>query len=134
MNEIRVIGHGNSTYCKANKSCDDIIDENTDYTKRLCFKITEQEKPLAIMYSIPKMHKNPTGAHFIIASKTCSTKQISKSVSNFFKLADSQIENFNKNATFLSNYSKSRVLKNFDPIIQSLNNIIKRAYQIYCNI
>ena len=34
------------------------------------------------MYWIPKMHKNPTDSRFIIASKICSTKQISKSVSN----------------------------------------------------
>ena len=32
------------TYCKTNKSCDEIIDENTEYTKRLGFKITEKEK------------------------------------------------------------------------------------------
>ena len=41
------------------------------------FEITEKEKTLPIMYWIPKMHKNPTGARFIIASKKYSTKQIS---------------------------------------------------------
>ena len=86
LNEIRVIGHGNNTYCKANKSCDLIKDENTEYTKRLGFKITDYVKTLTIMYWIPKIHKSPTGARFIIASKICSTKQISKSVSNVFKL------------------------------------------------
>ena len=51
------------------------------------FKITEKEKTLSVMYWVPKIYENPTGAPFIIASKTCSTKQISKSVSNVFKLA-----------------------------------------------
>ena len=74
------------------------------------------------MYWIPKMDKNPTGAHFIIASKICTTKQITKSFSNVFKLVYSQVENFHKNAKFLSNYNKFWVLKNSDPIIQSLNN------------
>ena len=32
------------------------------------------------------MHKNPTGARFITTSKICSTKQISKFVSNVCKL------------------------------------------------
>ena len=43
--------------CKAKKICDEIKDENTEYTKRLGFKITEKEKALPIMYWIPKMHK-----------------------------------------------------------------------------
>ena len=74
LHEIGVIGHGNSTYCKAHKSCYEIIDKKTEYTKRLGFKVTEKERTLPIMYWIPRMHKNPTGAHFIIASKICSTK------------------------------------------------------------
>ena len=73
------------------------------------------------------MHKNPTGASGIIASKICSTKQISESVSKFFKLVYYQIENFEKTARFLSNYNKFWILQNSDPIIQSLNNINKKS-------
>ena len=104
--EIGVIGHGNNTYCKANKSCDAIIDENLEYTKRLSFKITENVKTLPVINWIPKIHKSPTGARFINASKICSKKQISKSVSNVYKLVYSEIENFHKNAKLLSNYNK----------------------------
>ena len=64
------------------------------------------------MYWISKVDKNPTGARFIIASKLCSTKQISKLVSYVFNLVYSKIENFHKNAKFLSNF------KHFDPKIQ----------------
>ena len=106
LNEIAVIGHGNNTDCRASESRDEIIDENTKYTRRLGCKITEKEKTLPIMYWIPKMHKNPIGARFIIASKICTTKQISKSVSNVVNLVCSQIENFHENAKFLSNYNK----------------------------
>ena len=79
------------------------------------------------MYWIPKMYKNAIGARFIIASKVRSTKQVSKSVSNvfkLFKLVSSQIENIHKNAKLLSNYNKFWVLQNSDPIIQLLNSII----------
>ena len=48
---------------------------------------------------IPIMNKNPVGASFIISSKICSAKQISKSVSNVLKLIYSQV--FHKNAKFL---------------------------------
>ena len=75
LNEIGVFGNGNNTYCKANNCCVEIIDENTEYTKRLSFKITDKEKTLPIMYWIPKIHKNPTGASFIIASTIYSTKK-----------------------------------------------------------
>ena len=71
------------------------------------------------------MHMNPTGARFIVASKTCSTKEISKPASSVFKVLYSQIENFYKNAKFLPNYNKVRVFKNSELIIQSLNNINK---------
>ena len=43
LNEIGVIGQINNTQCKANKRCDGIIDENTEYTKRLTFT-TEVKK------------------------------------------------------------------------------------------
>ena len=36
--------HGNNTYCKAYKSCDEIIDENTEYTKRLELKSQRKKK------------------------------------------------------------------------------------------
>ena len=35
MKEIGAIGYGSRTYCKANKSCDELIDENTEFTKCL---------------------------------------------------------------------------------------------------
>ena len=123
LNEKTVTGHGNKTYYKANKSRDEIKDEDTEYTKRLGFKITETEKVLPIMFWVSKMHKKLISARFIIAYKICFTKKISKSVSKHaFKLVYSQIEKFHKNAKFLSNYNKFWVSKNFDPIIQSLNN------------
>ena len=90
--EIGVIGRRNNTYCKANKSCDEIIYENTEYIKRLNFKIIEKEKAQPIMHWIFTIDNNTTGARFNIASKICSTKQISKSVSNVFKMVYSQTE------------------------------------------
>ena len=79
-----------------------IVDENTEYTKRLEDKITEKEKTLPITYLIPKMHNNPTGARFIIVSKICSTKQISKSVSNVPNVYTPKMKTFkvNKNLNF----------------------------------
>ena len=79
--------------------------------------VLKSQKKTPIMYWTPKMHNNQVGASFIIGSKICFAKQISKSVSNIFKLVYSQIENFYKNARFLSNYNKFWALENSDPII-----------------
>lgn len=72
LNKISIIEHGNNTYCKIKKSNDVIIDENPKPTKPLAFKITQKRKKIPIFYWAPKIHKNPTGARFISASKICS--------------------------------------------------------------
>ena len=57
------------------KSCDEIIDKNSEYTKRLGFNITV--KKLSLMYWIPKIpcNKNLTSARLSIESKICSIKK-----------------------------------------------------------
>ena len=86
----------------------------------------EEDRSLPIMYWTPKMHKTPSGARFIIASKTCSTKKISKSVSNAFKVILKQIENFHHKSTFYSQYKKYWVVQNSLQIIADLDKINKR--------
>ena len=84
LKEIGQIGNGNSTYEKSSKTVEDVVEDNVMYSERLGLEIDDREKDLPSMYWIPKMHKDPPGARFIIASKQCSTKKISKSVSSVF--------------------------------------------------
>ena len=75
LNKINIIELGNNSYCKIKKSYDVIIDENPKPTKPLGFEITHTHthtKKLPIFYWACKIHKNPTGARFISASKICS--------------------------------------------------------------
>ena len=53
---------------------EEVIQANMNYCKKFDLNITELDKPLPIMYWLPKMHKTSIGARFIIASKNCSTK------------------------------------------------------------
>ena len=87
------MGHRNKDYCKDNKICDELIDGNIEYTKRLGFKVIEKERALPITYWTPKMCKNPNCARFIISSKICSTRQSFISVFNIFKFIYPQIQN-----------------------------------------
>ena len=127
---LKEIGHlgeeGNNTYVKSGREASEIISENNEYTSRLKFQTEEDDNILPVMYWTPKMHKTPIGKRFIIASKKCSTKKISKAVSSIFKLIYNQILNFHKNAKFLSNYNKFWVLQNVDPVLEKLKAINKR--------
>lgn len=126
LKEIGEIGPGNSTYEKIDKNAVEIVEENVMYSKHLGLEVEDREKDLPSMYWIPKMHKDPPGARFIIASKQCSTKKISKSVSSAYKLIFQQIENFHKKAKFLSNYNKFWVLQNPNPVLDSVKHINRK--------
>ena len=69
------------------------------------------------------MHKDPVGFRFIIASKECSTKLLSKNVSKVFKLIYNQIENFHDKSTFYSNYKQFWVVQNSFPVVEKMNKI-----------
>ena len=118
LNEIGVIEHGNNTYCNANKSCDEIIDESPEYTKRLGFKITEKKEKNTTdhILDLLSLHLNyPLQNKFQNLLPMC------------LSLYTTKLKFFYKNAKFLSNYNKFWVLQNSDPIIQSLNNINKKS-------
>ena len=48
------------------------------------------------IYWLPKMHKIPPGARFIIAGKKFIHKQLSKHVTSAFKLCYSETDAYNK--------------------------------------
>ena len=106
LKEIGILDAENDTYEKINKNQEEIIQDNLEYNTRLKLCNGSRDKSLPIMYWIPKLHKNPVGSRFIIASKYCSTKPLSKTVSNVFKLIHSQIENFHRKSKSLSNSNK----------------------------
>ena len=64
-------------------------------------KIEEESEQLPSMYWIPKMNEKPVGARFIIASKKCTTKPLSKIISNIFKTIYKHVESFHKKVSFL---------------------------------
>ena len=51
---------------------------------------------LPCIYWVPKIHKIPSGARFIIAAKKCINKQLSKHITSTFKLRYSQIDAYKK--------------------------------------
>ena len=123
LKEISILADGSETYEKADRSKEEIIDENQVYSEKLGYTISEKEKDLPTMYWIPKMHKNPIKHRFIFASNSCSTKQLSTTVSNTFKLIHRQTENFHRFSKIDANYNKFWVIQNTDPVLAILKKI-----------
>ena len=67
------------------------------------------------------------GKRFIIASKVCSTKQLSKDVSKVFKLLFRQTRNFHDKSYFYSNYNKFWVVENSTPVLNKINRTNSKA-------
>ena len=126
LKEVGVSTTPSETYSPALKSKDEIIFDNIEYSKHLKLQPNENDAVLPVMYWTPKMHKSPSGHRFIIASKNCSTKPLSKAVSSAFKLIFNQVERFHTKAKFFSNYNKFWVLQNADPVISILDKINKK--------
>ena len=96
---------------------------------RFGLKVSDRDHKLPIMYWMPKMHKEPTGARFIVASSSCSTKPLSKAISNVFKLIFNQVHKFNLKAKFYSKFNLFWVVQNSFPVKEKLDviNTRKRA-------
>ena len=108
----------NPTYNKVdNHTKEEIIKLNSEMCKTFDLNITVKQNSLPSMYWIPKMHKNPIGARFIVASKNCSTKTLSKVVSKVFKMLFSHVERFHKKSRFYSSFNKFWVVQNSFPVV-----------------
>ena len=83
---IGILDAGNEMYEEIKRNQEKTIQDNSEYNTRLKLSIGSKDKSLPIMYQIPKLHKNPVESRFIIASKNFSTRLLSKTVSNVFKL------------------------------------------------
>ena len=80
LKEIGGLDVGNLTYTPSERVRDEIISENCEYTSKLGYSVSDEDKILPVMYWIPKMHKTPIGHRFIVASKLCCTKKVSNAV------------------------------------------------------
>ena len=123
LKEVGLSDLPNSTYEKSNLSIREIVENNIKFCERFGLKISEQQLSLPLMYWSPKMHKNPVGKRFIIASKQCSTKPLSQVISLVFKLIFNTVNSFHNKNLFYSNLNKFWVVQNSFPITNKLDKI-----------
>ena len=112
LEEVGVTDLPSNTY----KICDDEINNKIVNNIQVCdkfrLKVEERCETLPIIYWMPKMHKNPLGARFIVASSKCSTKPLSKNISYIFKLIFEQVQNFHLKSKSYCNINCFWVVKN----------------------
>ena len=97
--------------CIYNSITNNIIDKHvSDMKNKYGINLNEEMKCLPKMYWIPKMHKDPIGARFIIASPLCSLKSLAKDITKIFRLFLKQIKNYNNKTKLWSGINKFWVI------------------------
>ena len=110
-----------STYTPINNlSHDQIITQHKSEMKNT-FNITVKDNMLTLpdIYWLPKLHKNPLKFRFIIASKQCTIKALSKDISSIFTLFQKHIETYHNKAHFYSGVKTNWIVHNRDAVLSS---------------
>ena len=79
---------------------------------------------LPYMYWMPKMHKIPIKARFIIASPKSSVKLVA--ITSIFCLLFRQIQTYNDKCTFFTGVNTFWAVQNNKPVIDAMNGLNKR--------
>ena len=128
LHELGLSSSSTSTYTKIdNESPDDVINRHKIELKDQ-FNLTVDNNMLTLpdIYWTPKLHKNPVKFRFIIASKYCTIKHLSKNISSIFSLFNKQIETYNKKSRYYSGIKSYWIIQNRDPVLEAVNKSVSR--------
>ena len=111
-----------------NKSSDEIIGSNIKDLKSKfgIGNISQENHCLPNMYWLPKIHKSPIKARFIIASPKSSVKPLSKAITSVFQLFYKQIESYNDKCRYFSGVKNFWVVQNNRPVIDAMTKLNAR--------
>ena len=71
--EVGLSDNESDTYKISERDSAVVIDTNIKLCEKFDLPVTEKHHSLPFMFWTPKMHKNPSGSRFIVASSACST-------------------------------------------------------------
>ena len=134
LKELGLAEIPSTTYETVNETIADILHQQNRILKDVFNLKNEDEEYncLPTIYWLPKMHKKPSGARFIIAGKKCVNKKITKHITSAFKLCFKQVESYHKKSHYYSWTKTFWVIQNNMPPLESITKINKRknAHQI----
>ena len=125
------LGEGNSTNTYMfdnNFSHDDVINNNLSDLKAKfgIDNVSLSNHCLPNMYWMPKMHKNPIKARFIVASPKCSIKPLAKAITSAFRIFYKQIQSYNRKSRFFTGVNSFWVVQSNKPVFEAINRLNKR--------
>ena len=119
--------NSNKTYDAIDDIQENIIQGHCTYLSNLKLSVDDTNKCIPNIYWIPKLHKNPSKARFIIAAPKCSLKPLSKAITSVLKLMFSQLQSYNDQTRFFTGINSFWTILNNKPVIQNINMLNKRA-------
>ena len=102
------------------KSSIDVVNSHKLTLSNLNLPLKEDMGCLPSMYWMLKIHKNPVGERFLIASPKCSAKPLLKDV---LKLFQKQVESFHDKNRLWVGVSNFWVIQNNKPVVVRINKI-----------
>ena len=128
MKELGLIGSTTSTYTKLDQlSPDDVIQQHiTELKQKFNITVEEDMSTLPDIYWIPNLHKNPVKFRFIIASKHCTTKTLSKNISSIFSLFQKHVETYHKKTHFFSGIKSYWIVQDRGPVLEAVKKSLAR--------
>ena len=114
-----------STYTQINNPSRDqiILQHKSEMINKFKIKVQNDMLTLPDIYWLPKLHKNPVKFRFIIASKHCTIKALSKDISSVFTLFQKHIETYHNKAHFYSGVKTNWIVHNRDDVL----NVVKKS-------
>ena len=128
LQELGLLNNPSPTYSRIdNETPADIINRHKiELKERFSIDIDDDMLTLPDIYWTPKLHKTPVKFRFIIASKHCTVKKLSKDISSIFSLFNKQIEKYNKKAHYYSGIKSYWIIQNRDPVQETVHKSLSR--------
>ena len=92
----------------------------------LILNVDEEQRELPRIYWLPKLHKSPFKARFIIAAPNNALKPLSKALTAILKLFFHQIESYHKKCQYFSGINSFWVIESNKPVIDCLKKLSSR--------
>ena len=127
LKELGLNGSPSVTYSQKHRTVDSIVEKNIlDLKNMFGLEVDESNHNLPHMYWLPKLHKTPSKARFIVAALSCSIKPLSKAIIAIFKLFFKQIESYNKKLKLFSGNNSFWVIQNNKPVVRNIKKLNSR--------
>ena len=128
LKELGLMGQSNTTYTQVHDGdIESVVSTHcTELKNKFNITVSNGMRSLPDIYWTPKLHKTPVKFRFIIASKYCTTKSLSKDLSSIFSLFNRQIETYNKKAHYYSGVKSYWIISNRNPVLNNVQKSVTR--------